>query len=292
MLLQGKVALVTGAGQGIGRSLAYALAANGAKVVVNDINAENADKVVSEITEAVGQGSATAEYSDISTFSGGDSAVEKALSAYGHLDILVNNAGVLRDRMSFNMSEEEWEQVISVCLTGSFTCTRAALRHMRKAGNGGRIINITSRSGLRGNIGQANYAAAKAGVLGLTRTISQEVNKYGITVNAVCPRAVTEMTDSIPEDVKKSKDASWADTSVKRRGTTDQVAPIVVYLSSDEADWVNGQVIGIGGDKLSLWSHPKETLEAFVFGGWSVQKLREVFKPSFAAELQSVGNKD
>src|SRR5690606_4303736 len=133
-----------------------------------------------------------------------------------------------------------WDDVIAVCLKGTFACARAAVREMRRTG-GGRIINIASRSGLRGSVGQANYAAAKAGVLGLTRTMCQEVSKYGITVNAISPRAVTDMTNSIPDEVKKKKDASWAGTSVVRRGTPDQVAPAVIYLASDESEGITGQ---------------------------------------------------
>lgn len=290
MLLSEKVAVVTGAGQGIGECLAHALAANGARVIINDVNAANADKVAQAIRQQGGD--AVAQHSDISTFAGAEEAVQAAVASYGRIDILVNNAGILRDRMSFNMSEEEWDAVIAVCLKGTFACARAAIREMRRIGEGGRIINIASRSGLRGSVGQANYAAAKAGVLGLTRTLCQEVSKYGITVNAVSPRAVTDMTNSIPEDVKKKKDASWAGTSVVRRGTPDQVAPAVVYLASDEAGDITGQVVGIGGDKLSLWSHPKEVAEAFVFGGWTVENMRELFRSSVGAELQSVGNKD
>lgn len=290
MLLTNKVALVTGAGQGIGESLARALAAQGARVVVNDVNSAAADAVALSIRNSGAE--AVSEHSDISSFDAAEKAVQTAVATYGRLDILVNNAGILRDRMSFNMSEAEWDDVIAVCLKGTFACARAAIREMRRAGDGGRIINITSRSGLRGSVGQANYAAAKAGVLGLTRTLCQEVSKYGITVNAVCPRAVTDMTDSIPEDVKKKKDASWAGTSVVRRGTPDQVAPAVVYLASDDAEGITGQVVGIGGDKLSLWSHPREVTEAFVFGGWTIENMRELFRSSVGSELQSVGNKD
>jgi NAD(P)-dependent dehydrogenase (short-subunit alcohol dehydrogenase family) len=290
MLLENKAVVVTGAGQGIGLALAHAFAAEGAQVIVNDVNASKADEAA-ETIRAVG-GKAVAQHSDISTFAGAEQTVADCVRAFGKIDVMVNNAGILRDRMSFNMSEEEWDQVIAVCLKGTFACARAAIRQMREAGHGGRIINIASRSGLRGSVGQANYAAAKAGVLGLTRTLSQEVSKYGITVNAISPRAVTDMTDSIPDAVKQRKDASWQGGSVVRRGSPAQVAPAALYLALDESNWINGQVIGIAGDKLSLWSHPKEVAEAFMFGGWSVQNLRELFKSSVGFELQSVGNKD
>ncbi|HEY4296615.1 MAG TPA: SDR family NAD(P)-dependent oxidoreductase [Paraburkholderia sp.] len=290
MLLEGKVAVVTGAGQGIGLALAKGLAAYGARVVTNDINGAKADEAAAAISAAGGV--ACADHTDISSFAGADRLVEHCMDEYGRIDVMVNNAGILRDRMSFNMTEAEWDAVIAVCLKGTFACARSAIREMKREGNGGRIINVASRSGLRGAIGQANYAAAKAGVLGLTRTLAQEVPKYGITVNAISPRAITEMTDSVPEEVRAKKDSSWAGSSVVRRGTPEQVAPIVVYLASDEAASINGQVIGLGGDKLSLWSHPRELAEAFVFGGWSVDNLRDLFRSSVGFEQQTLGNKD
>jgi NAD(P)-dependent dehydrogenase (short-subunit alcohol dehydrogenase family) len=290
MTLKGKAAVVTGAGQGIGAAIARALAAEGAQVIVNDINAAKARDVAASIADA--GGIVLPEPSDISTFEGGDAVVAACVQAYGKIDILVNNAGILRDRMSFNMTEAQWDQVIAVCLTGTFACARAAIRWMREHQQAGRIINVTSRSGLRGSVGQANYAAAKAGVMGITRTLCQEVAKYGITVNAICPRATTEMTESIPQAVRAMKEATWKDSSVVKRGTPEQVAPPAVFLAGDDADWISGQVIGIGGDKLSLWTHPTEVTEAFVFGGWSLQNLRELFKSSVGFQLQSVGNKD
>lgn len=289
-LLEGKSAAVTGAGQGIGRAVALALAAAGAGVVVNDIASGKADAVAAEILKAGGK--AVASHDDVATMAGAEAVVKAAAEAFGGIDIMVNNAGVLRDRMSFNMSEAEWDAVIGVCLKGTFACTHYALRSMRAAGKGGRIVNVTSRSGLRGSLGQANYAAAKAGVAGFTRSVCQEVSKYGITVNAICPRAVTDMTDSVPDEVRRRKDASWADTQVRKRGTPEEVAPLVVYLASDEADWITGQVVGIGGDKMSLWTHPQEKAEAFVFGGWSVQNVRDLLKSSVAFELEGVGSKD
>ena len=290
MVLEGKAAVVTGAGQGIGAALAQALAREGALVVANDIEAARAEATAAAIR--AGGGTAVADPSDISSFSGADAVVDACVRAYGRIDVMVNNAGILRDRMSFNMSQADWDAVIAVCLTGSFACARAAVRWMRAEKVAGRIINVSSRAGLRGSVGQANYAAAKAGVLGLTRSMSQEVAKYGITVNAIVPRAVTDMTESIPAERKAIKDAGWAGSSITLRGTPAQVAPAVVYLASDEADWVNGQVVGIAGDKLSLWTHPTEAVEAYMPGGWSLQAFRELFRGTAGTVLQSLGPKD
>jgi 3-oxoacyl-[acyl-carrier protein] reductase len=288
--LQGKVCVVTGAGQGIGAAIAKAMAAAGAQVLVNDIQAEKAAFTVKAIRDA--GGIAEADGTDIASFSGADALIDRCLADFDGVDILINNAGILRDRMSFNTSAADWDAVIAVCLTGTFACSRAAVRWMRDEKRGGRIINLTSRSGLRGNVGQANYAAAKAGVLGITRTMAQEVAKYGITVNAIAPRAETAMTASIPADVAAKREHGLSGSGVRRRGSPEDVAPVAVFLALDESSWINGQVIGIGGDKLSLWSHPKEVTEAFSFGGWSLQQLRDNFKASVGYELQSVGNKD
>ena len=290
--LQDKVAVVTGAGQGIGAAIARAMAAAGAQVLVNDIQADNAAHTVKAIRDA--GGIAEADGTDIASFGGADALIERCLADFDAVDILVNNAGILRDRMSFNTSAADWDAVIAVCLTGTFACSRAAARWMRDEKRAGRIINLTSRSGLRGNIGQSNYAAAKAGVLGLTRTMAQELVRYGITVNAISPRAETAMTASIPSDVAARRDPSdhAHGSTVRRRGSPDDVAPVAVFLALDESSWINGQVVGIGGDKLSLWSHPTEVAEAFSFGGWSLAQLRENFKATVGYELQSVGNKD
>ncbi len=290
MILEGKAAVVTGAGQGIGAALARSLAAEGALVIANDIEPERAQLTAAAI-RADG-GAAVADFSDVSTFGGADAVVDACVRAWGRIDIMVNNAGILRDRMSFNLGQADWDAVIAVCLTGTFACSRAAVRWMRAEGIRGRIINVSSRAGLRGSIGQANYAAAKAGVLGLTRSMAQELTKYGITVNAIVPRAVTDMTDSIPAERKAAKDAGWAGSSITLRGTPAQVAPAVVYLASDEADWVNGQVVGIAGDKLSLWTHPSEAVEAFMPGGWSVRNFQELFRATVGTALQPLGTKD
>lgn len=289
MLLDGKCAVITGSGKGIGRALALAYAKEGAKVVVNDVDKASCDNVVAEIKE--GGGSAVACYASVGEMQGAEEIINTSVKSFGKIDILVNNAGILRDRMVFNMAENEWDDVINVHLKGTFACTHFASKLMREQ-KSGRIINVTSRSGLCGIVGQANYATAKAGITGFTRTVSMELSKYNITVNAVCPRALTDMVESIPEEVRRKKDASWAGSAVRKRGTAEDVAPVFVYLASDEADWINGQIVGIGGDKLSLWSHPNEVSESFIFGGWNVQNVRDLFKSSVGNQLQRVGTKD
>lgn len=290
MNLTSRVALVTGAGQGIGQAIALELARTGAYVVVNDIVHERAAETVDKISES--GGTAIANSSDISVEDGVEEFFNAARQKWGKVDILVNNAGILRDKMSFNMTLQDWDDVIRVCLTGPFLCSRAFARQGRQEKRGGVIINVTSRSGLRGNVGQANYSAAKAGIAGLTRTMSLELKKYGIRVNAICPRAVTGMTNSVPKEVQEKKDANWKGSGVRKRGEPADVAPIVAFLAGDECNDVTGQIVGLGGDKLSLWAHPVEKCEAFIFGGWSCESLESLFFTSVGAELESVGNKD
>ncbi|HXX93895.1 MAG TPA: SDR family NAD(P)-dependent oxidoreductase, partial [Planctomycetota bacterium] len=203
-LLEGKVAIVTGAGGGLGRSHALAFAAQGARVVVNDpgVSREGAgttpkmaDAVVEEIRKAGGQ--AAPSYDSVATTEGAEAIVRTAQSAFGRVDILVNNAGILRDKTIHNMTDEMWDLVLAVHLRGTFACTRAAARVMKEQGSGGRIINTTSVAGLKGNFGQSNYSAAKAGIYGFTLTAAQEFRKDSITVNAIAPLAKTRMTEEI-----------------------------------------------------------------------------------------------
>jgi NAD(P)-dependent dehydrogenase (short-subunit alcohol dehydrogenase family) len=246
-LLEGKVAVITGSGGGIGREHALAFAREGAKVVVNDLGCERdgtgkstnlADKVVNEIKELGGV--AVANYDSVATMEGGENIIKTAIENFGKIDILVNNAGILRDRTLLKMTEEEWDIVIAVHLKGTFSCTQAAARFMKENGIPGRIINTTSIAGIKGNFGQTNYAAAKAGIIGMTLVHSIELQKYGITVNAIAPIALTRLTADLP----------------MFKGITEEelgpkyISPIVVYLASDLAKNITGKIFGIQGRKI------------------------------------------
>jgi NAD(P)-dependent dehydrogenase (short-subunit alcohol dehydrogenase family) len=249
-LLEGKVAVVTGAGGGIGREEALALARAGARVVVNDLGgdrhgggkgSELADAVVEEIQAAGGE--AAASHDSVATREGADAIVWTAMSRFGQVDVLVNNAGILRDRTLLNMSEEDFDRVLAVHLRGTFLCTQAAARAMKARGQGGRIINTTSLSGLLGNFGQANYASAKAGIYGLTRVASIELARSGITANALAPVALTRMTSDL---------AMMKGVSAEQMGPQ-FVAPAVVFLASPLAAEITGQVVGVEGGRIFLY---------------------------------------
>ncbi|MGH7896034.1 MAG: SDR family NAD(P)-dependent oxidoreductase, partial [Candidatus Binatia bacterium] len=209
--LKGRAAVVTGAGRGIGRAIAELLAAEGAAVVVNDLGgnvdgsgtqASVADEVVATIKAA--GGTAVANHDSVSDFEAAERIIGTAVKEFGGIDILVNNAGILRDRMIFNMTEEDWDAVIAVHLKGSFNCTRHAAGHMRRHKRG-RIISMSSTSGVIGNPGQANYGAAKDGIAALTRVVARELGKYGVTVNAVCPGAATRMTQTVTDAARQAR---------------------------------------------------------------------------------------
>jgi NAD(P)-dependent dehydrogenase (short-subunit alcohol dehydrogenase family) len=246
--LDGKVAIVTGAGRGIGRGEARLLAQEGARVVVNDLGDE-ANAVVDEIVAAGGE--ATANHDDVATWNGAEQLVGQAVATWGRLDVLVNNAGILRDGMSFNMTEEDWDAVINVHLKGHFAPCHFAAKHWRdraKAGDDaltGRIVNTASESGLFGNAGQANYSAAKAGIASMTIVLARELAKYGVTANCIAPRARTRLTATVAGAEDYMSGPEW---------DPENIAPMVAFLASDAAADVSGQVFVVWGPKVHVMS--------------------------------------
>ncbi|MCX5586179.1 SDR family oxidoreductase [Streptomyces erythrochromogenes] len=270
--LAGRVVAVTGAGRGIGRAVALAAAAEGAKVVVNDYGvgiegaeptSEIADGVVKEIQAAGGEAVAVAD--DISTMAGGQRIVDTALAQYGRIDGVVCVAGILRERMLFNMSEEEWDPVVATHLKGTFTVFRAASAVMRRQGSG-TLIGFTSGNH-QGSVAQANYSAAKGGIISLVRSAALGLAKYGVTANAVAPVARTRMSANVPMELKEI-------------GEPEDVAALVTYLLSDKAvavggERITGQVYTIAGPKIAVWAQPRELRAGYAEGSWTPEKIAD-----------------
>jgi NAD(P)-dependent dehydrogenase (short-subunit alcohol dehydrogenase family) len=292
-MLDGKAALVTGAGRGIGRGIALALAQAGAKVIVNDLGtslsgegaeALPADQVVDEILTS--GGTAEVNRGNVASFDEATDMVAQVVRAFGRIDILVNVAGILRDRMIFNMTEAEWDAVIAVHLKGTFNCTRAASIHMREQ-QGGRIISMSSVSAL-GAPGQPNYAAAKAGIMGLTWSTANAMAKYGVTANAIMPSGATRMIDSTPRGRQTFEETGkWP--SELARGTErdpDNVAPLVVYLASDAAANVNGQVFHVYGYGFTIREQPHAVRSIRAQQRWDPEDLARVFPKTLGGSLK------
>ena len=247
--LEGKTAIVTGAGRGIGREEALLLAAEGARVLVNDVDVAQAEAVVADITAA--GGTAIAASDDVSTWAGAEATVGRVVDAWGRLDVLVNTAGILRDAMSFSITEEQWDAVIQVHLKGHAAMSHFAGAHWRERAKGGeegvsgRIVNTASESGLYGLAGQVNYAAAKAGIASMTIVLARELRKYGVTVNAIAPRARTRMTQTVLGELRPEEGQfdEWDPANI---------APVVAWPASDGAAGVSGQVFVVAGDKVHL----------------------------------------
>jgi 3-oxoacyl-[acyl-carrier protein] reductase len=241
-MMNAKVAVVTGASRGIGRSIALALAGEGAKIVASARNAVELEKLVAEIKEKGGEAIAVA--GDVAVTADADRLIEAAIAAFGRLDVLVNNAGITRDGLLLRMKDEDWDAVLNVNLKGAFLCTRAAAKVMSKQ-RYGRIVNISSVVGEMGNPGQANYCASKAGLLGLTKSVARELARRNVTVNAVTPGfIVTEMTEALPE---KAREELTAQIPLGRLGEAEDIAHAVLFLVSDRAGYVTGQVLGVNG---------------------------------------------
>lgn len=291
--LDGKSAIVTGAGRSLGRAYAIALAAAGASVVVNDVDADSAEQTVKDIRDAGGR--AVSVIAPVGSSETADALVAAAQAEFGRLDILIANAGVLRDRVLWKMGDDDFDLVTETHLRGSFTCGRAAAIAMREQGEGGRIVLIGSPAGQFGSFGQTNYAAAKAGLVAMARTWSLELARAGITANAVIPTALSPMTATIPAYTKVYED--YVETgeipSEYRRdhalGSAEDVASLIVWLASDESAAVTGQAIGIGGDRLSLYSHPAVLKTLDQDGGWSPEQIGAAWRDDLAGLAQASG---
>ena len=248
MSFEDKVAVITGSARGIGRSIAEVLASRGADVVISDINGEKAKQTAQEVINRFG-GKAIGIQVDVSDLESATELMKNAKDEFGKIDILVNNAGVTRDNLIMRMSEEEWDTVLNVNLKGAFNCSKAVIRTMMKQ-RYGRIINISSVSGLAGQVGQTNYSSSKAGLIGFTKALAREVASRNITVNAVAPGFVpTDLTNDLPEELKE-----WmlSITPLKRMGTPEEIAYAVAFFASDEASYITGQVLSVDGGMMMM----------------------------------------
>ena len=294
-LLQDKVAIVTGAGRGVGKGVAHQLAEEGAKVVVVDLgvnvdgtgaNQSVAEQVANEIKEAGGTAVACAE--SVATMAGGENIIQTAIDSFGKLDIVVTCAGILRDRMVFNMSEEEWDDVIAVHLKGTFTIVKNACILFRQQ-RSGRVITFSSTSGLYGNSGQANYGAAKDGIAGFTRVVARDMGRYGVTANSISPSASTRMTTSVPEEARslRASRGITSGSSTTLRGEPEDIAPFVTWLASDESSHVNGHVFHVTAGLISLLNEPDPIKTIHKEGRWTLEELAKVFPATLGLELHN-----
>lgn len=286
--LKGKVAIVTGAGRGIGRGEALALASEGAKVVVNDLGGARdgtgastspADEVVAEIKKLGGE--AVVNYDSVTTMQGGENIVKTAIDSFGKVDILVNNAGILRDRMVFNISQEDWDLVLKVHLYGHFYTIKAVSPLFRQQ-RYGRIINTSSIAGLYATTyGQANYGAAKEGIVGLTRKVARDMGRYGVTCNCIRPNAGTRLT--LSDEMRKT----WPQSAIEmlEQMKPEDIAPLVVWLASDASANVNGRVFYIETGRIALYSEPVLEKQLVKVGGWTIDELFMFMPVTLTGEL-------
>jgi len=285
--------VVTGAGRGLGRGMALHLAREGARVVVNDlggsVRGEGKDgSVAGQVVEEIKAdgGEAVANTDSVASWEGGHSIIQTALDHYGRVDILINNAGILRDQFIYQMSEEEWDVVVNVHLMGSFYCTRAAAPSMRKQG-WGRVLFITSTAGFIGTIAQCNYGAAKMGMLGLSRNVAVEMERYNVTSNCIAPFAWTRIPASIPavtDEIKASVDRLFKDMG------PEDVSPLVVFLSSERAADITGQVFGVRGKEMYTYNQHRVARSIHNAEGWTARGLSDVLESTFKKHLTPLDN--
>ncbi len=285
--LDGKVAIVTGAGRGIGREIALMMAKEGAKVVVNDLGASDrgdgedtsvAAGVIEEIKAAGGE--AVSNPDSVASWDGAHRIVQTALDNFGKIDIVVNNAGIARDRMVFKMSEEEWDAVVGVHLKGTFNCIRAAAPYMKEQ-KSGRFVNFASTSGLIGNIGQANYGAAKLGVVALSKITALDMKRYNVTSNCIAPFAWTRLTATIPTETEAQKRRV---EKLKKMSPAD-VASLAVFLAGEAAATISGQVFGVRGKEIYLFSQPRIVRSIHKSDGWGIEDLSELLEDTMKSHF-------
>ena len=291
--LKGRTAIVTGAGRGIGRGVALLLASEGANVVVNDYGvgvdgSQPSEGPAADVAEEIKKagGNAVANFDTVATVDGGESLVKTALDSFDRLDILINVAGILRDRMIFNMTEEEWDAVIAVHLKGHYCTTKPASVIFRQQ-RSGRIVNFSSGSGLNGNPGQANYGAAKAGIAGFTRVVARDLGRYGVTCNAISPGAATRMTQSVSDSSRalRARAGMARPAAAMTMREPEYVAPMTVYLCTDEAWDINGKVFSVAGGSVSLLQEEIAMRSVVKQGKWTVEELKDVVPMRLMAGL-------
>jgi NAD(P)-dependent dehydrogenase (short-subunit alcohol dehydrogenase family) len=287
-VIDGRVAIITGGARGIGASISRLFAAEGAKLVINDLggNADGsggdegpAKQIADEIVAA--GGTAVSDGGDIGNVATGERLVQTAVDRYGRLDIVVNVAGILRDRMIFNLAEQDWDEVIRVHLKGHYSTVRPASAYWREQRNPQghyRVINFTSISGLDGSPGQPNYAAAKMGIVGLTYSLAQGLARYGVTANAIAPGAATRLTATIPAD-KRVRDERPSDEDL--RMSPDNIAPVALYLASERSDWLTGRVISAAGFDVGLYENPQIIRQLSAPAPWEYDRLAAAMESSF-----------
>lgn len=283
-MVKDKVVVITGAGAGIGREFALGFATAGAKVVVNDVGRARdsdeflADRVVGEIKAAGGE--AVAATQSIAAWDSAHEIIQKAVDSYGRIDCVVNNAGIVRDRFFFKMSEEEWKSVVDVHLNGTFYMSRAAAPHFKEQ-NGGAFVHMTSTSGLIGNLGQANYSAAKMGVVGLSKSIALDMAKFNVRSNCIAPWAWTAMTATIPDDTPENK----LRIEKMKKMEAAKIAPLAVYLASDAAAHVSGQIFGVRANEIYFFNQIRMTRSLHRDGGWTPETIAEHAMPAFESSF-------
>jgi NAD(P)-dependent dehydrogenase (short-subunit alcohol dehydrogenase family) len=288
-VIDGRVAIVTGGGRGIGASISKLFAAEGAKVVVNDLGGHTdgtgadtgpASEVVEEIKAA--GGAAVADGGDIADVATGERLVDTAVKEFGKLDIVVNVAGILRDRMIFNLTEDDWDAVIRVHLKGHYSTVRPASAYWRSQRNPQghyRVINFTSVSGLDGSPGQPNYAAAKMGIIGLTYSLAQGLARYGVTANAIAPGAATRLTATVPDDKRVVREDRPSEEDLER--SPDNIAPVALFMASEQSDWLTGRVVSSSGYEVGLYENPQIIRQVSSTAPWEYSKLAAQLERSF-----------